>query len=293
MAFSSPGLIKAANDALIGVKGDINIAKLFAFDMSGDFAEYGTTVKVPVISATANELLLNPGAGQTLNDYETDSASVSWASVVLNKQPKVTMKAPGTAAFEAPNAPYWAKFKEACVGAIDASISTVLGGLFTTTACTGGGVALASVTKANLAKLRTSCAGRVRNTVLALDPVYYADALAVLDVDGNAGDEAIMSGYIKGLYGFKAVVQMNDLPNGVKGALIPDTAVAVAARGTIKSGEGYVEAETVTDENGFPITITRHLSPAKRAEFLNADVLWGATLVQPAKIKYLATSLSA
>lgn len=40
MALSSPGLIKAANDALVGISGDINIAKLFAYDFSADFAEY-------------------------------------------------------------------------------------------------------------------------------------------------------------------------------------------------------------------------------------------------------------
>ena len=44
------------------------------------------------------------------------------------------------------------------------------------------------------------------------------------------------------------------------------------------------------DENGFPITITRHFSAAKRDMFLNADVLWGAALVQPTKVKYLAAS---
>ena len=99
-----------------------------------------------------------------------------------------------------------------------------------------------------------------------------------------------MQGYIRGLYGFKAGVCMNDLPTGVKGALIPDMAVAVAARSTINSTEGYIEAGTFTDENGFPITVTRHFSPGKREEFLNADVLWGVKLIQPAKVKYIAAA---
>ena len=290
MGFTSPALIKAANDALVGIRGDINIAKLFAHDMSDDVADFGATIKVPVVSATASELCLHPGEGQTLNDYETDTGATDWADVVLNHQPKATQRAPAAAVFDAPNAPYWEKFKTALVEAVAANISIVLGGLFTAGACTGGKAVMASVTKANLAKLRTETLGRVRSTVLALDPVAYADALAVLDVDGNAGDEAIMQGYIRGLYGFKAVVMMNDLPGGVKGALIPDTAVAVAARSTIKSTEGYIEAGTFVDENGFPITVTRHFSPAKREEFLNADVLWGAKLIQPAKVKYIAAS---
>ena len=54
MALTSPGLIKAANEALVGIGPDINIAKLFAYDMSDEFADYGTTVKVPVATATAS-----------------------------------------------------------------------------------------------------------------------------------------------------------------------------------------------------------------------------------------------
>lgn len=290
MALTSPALIKAANDALVGISGDINIAKLFAYDMSPDFADFGTTVKVPVASATASELNLVAAEGKPLNDYETDSGNVGYASVVLNHQPKATMKAPASAAFEAPNAPYWGKMKTAMVNAIDGSISTVLGGLFTAAACTGGKAILADANKANVAKLRNSCKGRVASTILALDPTSYADLLAELDSSVYGGAEAIRTGMIQGLFGFKAVIQVKDLPSGVKGALIPEEAVAVAARGTIKSEAGFIEAETLTDENGFPITVTRHFSPAKRDEFLNADVLWGAAIVQPTKVVYLAAS---
>ena len=138
MALQSPGLIKAANDAIVAIGPDINVAQLFATDFSADFADYGTTVKVPIASATAAEVNLNPGQGETLNDYETDSGSVNYGNVVLNHQPKATFLAPKAAAFEAPNAPYWARMRTACANAVDANISTVLGGLFTTTAVTGG-----------------------------------------------------------------------------------------------------------------------------------------------------------
>lgn len=287
MALTSPGLIKAANEALVGIGPDINIAKLFAYDMSDEFADYGTTVKVPVAKATASELALTGGS---INDYETDSGSINYENVVLNHQPKATFKAPKAADFEAPNAPYWGRMTTAMVNAIDGNISTVLGGLFTTTACTGGKVVLASVTKANVANLIASCAGRVGSTVLALNPVNYAALLSLLDASAYGGAEAIRTGYIPGIYGFKAVIQLKDLPEGVTGVLIPQDAVAVAARKTIKDEEGFIEAGTVMDENGFPITITRHFSAAKRDTFLNADVLWGAALVQPTKVQYIAAS---
>ena len=290
MALTSPGLIKAANDALVAVGPDINIASLFAVDFSDEFADYGTTVKVPIASATAAELKLNPGQGETLNDYETDSGNVSYANVVLNHQPKATFKAPKAAAFDAPNAPYWGRVRTALVNAIDANISTVLGGLFTAAACTGGKVVLASVTKATVAGLIEKCAGRVASTVLALNPANYATLLSILDSTAYGGGEAIRQGYIPQLYGFKAVVCLRDLPAGVTGALIPDTSVAVAARATVKDFAGFIEGDNVSDENGFTVTVTRHFSPAKRDEFLNADVLWGAALVQADKIKYIAAS---
>ena len=284
MALTSPGLIKAANDALVGISPDINVAKLFALDISADFADFGSTVKVPVATATAAEY------DDASNNYETDSGSITYANVALDKHPKATLSVPNLAAFEAPNAPYWGRVTTALVDAISGSVSTGLGGLFTADACTGGKVVVSSVTKKTIAALRGECLGRVANTVLALDPTYYAAVLAELDTSAYGGAQAIQNGIVNALYGFKAVIQMKDLPSGVLGALIPQDAVAVAARGTLKAEEGFIEAGTVTDENGFPVTITRHMSFAKRTEFLNGDLLWGAALVQASKIKYIAAS---
>lgn len=284
MALTSPGLIKAANDALVGISADINVAKLFANDLSDEFVEFGATVKVPVATATAAEY------NASTNDYENDSGSVTYVNVVLNHHPKSTMKAPNMAAYEAPNAPYWPRCTSAMVNAISGSISTGLGGLFTTTACAGGKAVLAAVTKANIAKLRKDCLGRVADTVLALGSDEFNEALSLFDSAVYGGTEAVRSGVIPGLFGFKAVIPMKDLPSGVIGALIPADSVAVAARGTLKTDAGFIEAGTVADENGFPVTITRHMSPAKREEFLNADLVWGAALVQASKIKYIAAA---
>lgn len=292
MALTSPGLIKAANDALVGISGDINIAKLFAYDFSADFAEYGDTVKVAVAKATAAETNLNPGDGETLNDYETDSGNVTYVDVKLNKHPKATMKAKSLDVFEAPNAPYWPKCQQAMFEAIDGKISTDLGGIFTADACTGGKIVCATGQKANVAKILASIKGRAARTVLGLSPVYFATLLGDLDAHVYGGDEAIRQGIIRGLYGFKGVISLRDLPDGICGAAIPDTSVAVAARATLKAEDEkmFPEAGTVTDENGFPITVTRHMSFAKRDTFLNADLLWGSKLVQADKVQYIAAS---
>lgn len=285
-SLTSPGLIKAANDAIVAATPDLNIARLFAFDMSDDFADVGTTVKVPVAAAGTVE-----DFNASTNDLENTDGSVTYAPVVLNKTPKSTFEFSGMDKLAAPNAPYWARVREAAADGVKASISTTLGGMFTAAACTGGKVVLASVTKAGVAGLRAQCLGRTANTVLALEPGYYNTLLSLLDANILGTGAAIQTGYIGGLYGFKAVVQMLDLPEGVKGALIPADSVAVASRAFPVGDEGaYSEYGTISDEYGFTLTVLRHGSPAKATGFLNVVSLWGASLVQPSKIKYLAAS---
>lgn len=278
MALQSPGLIKAANDALVGVSADINILTDFAVDFSADFAEFGSTVRVPVVTATADE------QNDSANDYEADSGNVTYVNVTLNRHPKSTFAAPAAAVLDAPNAPYWAKVKTACVDAVGGRISSSFGALFTKEACTGAAVTLATVTAATVSALRARCLGRVGNTVLALGPVEYAALLGCLDSGTYGGGEAIRTGKIPGLYGFKAVACLRDLPAGIIGALIPSDAVAVAGRGTIPDARPYLEAETIIDENGFPLSVTRHFSPGKRKEFLNVDLNWGGAIIQGSKI---------
>lgn len=75
-SLTSPGLIKAANDALVAASPDLNMARLFAYDMSDEFADYGFTVKVPIASAGTLS-----GFNMVSNDYETTDGSVTYATV--------------------------------------------------------------------------------------------------------------------------------------------------------------------------------------------------------------------
>lgn len=85
---------------------------------------------------------------------------------------------------------------------------------------------------------------------------------------------------------------MNDLPSGVIGAIIPRDSVAFASRAVPVGDEGcYSEYGIVTDpETGYTLTVLRHGSAAKGKGFINVTSLWGAALVQPTKIKYIAAS---
>ncbi len=86
-SLTSPGLVKAMNDALVKASPDLNIARLFAFDMSDEFADYGYTVKVPLVGAGTISSF-----NMASNDYENVDGTVTYATVQLDSQPKSTFE---------------------------------------------------------------------------------------------------------------------------------------------------------------------------------------------------------
>ena len=282
-SLTSPGLIKAANEALVKSQAELNIARLFAYDMSNEFADYGFTVKVPVINAGEISAF-----NIESNDYENAQGTVSYVPVTLNKQPKATFKFTGNDILEAPNAPYWNKCAEAGAAAVREYISKELGGHFLSTEMTGGEATIGTISKANIAKLRAQCKARVADTVLALDPVTYAEVLSLMDESIYNSAVAVRDGKVDSLYGFKAVIQLNDLPTGCKGALIPADAIAFATRAVaVADGSIYSEVGTVTDDFGYTLTVMRHGSAAKGTGFINITTLMGCAVVKGDEIVLL------
>lgn len=282
-SLTSPGLIKAANEALVKAQGELNMARLFAYDFSGEFSEFGYTVKVPVVNAgTATDFNIDN------NDYETIGGAISYATITLDSQPKVTFGFSGKDVLEAPNAPYWNKCAEGGAQSIRAYVSAKLGGLMTTTKCTGGEETLGTITKANIAALRSKCKARVADTVLGLDPATYEAVLALFDANVYGGKDAVQDGKFVSLYGFKAIIQLNDLPSGCKGALIPSDSIAWASRAVAVADDSiYREIGNASDEYGFTLTVMRHGSGAKGTGFINITTLVGADVVQGDQIVLL------
>lgn len=282
-SLTSPGLVRAANDALVKSQSELNIARLFAYDMSDDFAGWGMTVKVPVVNAGQISAF-----NIDSNDYENSQGTVTYVPVTLNKQPKATFEFSGTDILEAPNAPYWVKCGEAGANAVREYISKELGGHFLSSEMTGGEYTIGTVTKANVAKLRAQAKARVADTVLALDPTTYAELLALMDANIYNSESAVRDGKVDGLYGFKSVIQLNDLPTGCKGALIPSDAIAFATRAVAVADESiYSEVGTVKDDYGYAITVMRHGSAAKGTGFVNITSLMGCAVVKGNEIVLL------
>ena len=286
MALTSPGLIKGANQVLVDVAPELNLIKLFAYDCSDAVAEAGAKVRVAIASGGTAESYNASSA-----NYEHETGSLDDVFVTLSTQPKSTIGLTSMDALELAESPYWNTFADATGNSVSASISATIGGLFTTTNCTGGKITMASVTKAALAGLRANCVGRVANSVLLLAPDYYAETLSLLDSGVFGGVDPIQTGYIPRLYGFKAVAQGNDLPTGVKGVLLPSNAIAVASRTVaIPDPSCYSEYGTVKDENGFALTVLRHGSAATGKAFINTTCLFGAAFVKKTWVKYIAAA---
>lgn len=288
MALTSPGVIKSTNEILVKLAPTTTIVKQFAYDISDTVADYGDKVRVAMVTGGTAE---NFDGSCANADYEHATGELSDVFVTLDSQPKSTIPITQMEKLELPNDSFWGKFAEAGKNSIGKAISQKIDGLFTAAACTGGKVTLATVTLANLAKLRASCAGRVADTVLILEPGYYADMLGVLPFNAYGNQDPILNGYVEKLFGFKAVVEGTDLPDGIKGALVPANGVAVAVRPVaIVDESAYPEAGIVSDENGFSLSVMRHTAFATGKSFLNTTCLVGATLTQPALTKYISQS---
>ncbi len=126
--------------------------------------------------------------------------------------------------------------------------------------------------------------------IVAMKPTQFATVLGQLDSNIYGGSEAIRLGVVDGLYGFKAFVCAPNLPEGVDGAIICDTAVGVASRYLFPGTEGaYPQAWSATDESGFTIGYRRFMDLATGSNKFAGDVLFGAKILQPSKIVRLVS----
>ena len=283
MALTSPGVIKAANDILVKIGPDVAQINEFAYDCSDAVEDYGQKVRVAMVSGTSEDF--------TAGNYEHETGSLVDVFVTLNKQPKATIALTGKDVLELANAPIWNKVAEAGKNAIAGAMEKAVDDAITSAigSITKEATALGDLTLKKLAGLRSKCAGKVGDTVLVLSPAKFDEALGLFDSSVYGGTEAIRSGRIPELMGFKSVIKM-ELPEYSDGvastaALIPANAIAVASRAVAVGDEScYSEYGTQADDNGFAVTVMRHGSAATGKGFLNVTALVGATVVDAASI---------
>lgn len=290
MSLSSPGLIKAVNDAIVAAGPACNIAGEFTRDFSDAFAGEGLTAKVAIFRSGSAAAF-----NKTNNNYGTvDSTSDGWATVALGSHVKQTRELDAAVYLEQPNIPYWAKMAEAAGKAVSKSISNAIGAAINSTNCTGTAAVVASATLANIGGLRNVALCDIADTVVALDGAYFTDLLVALGGTYGASAEALQGRIIKNLFGFKSVVCIDGLPSGVKGALIPANSFAIAGRAVnVQNPEAYAEWGTVTDPaSGLTLTVRRHGDANTDATLINVEALFGAKIIDGAQVQLIKASAS-
>ena len=294
MALTSPGVIKAANDVLVQLKPELTMVKAFSYDVSDVAADYGAKIRVATVTGgTAENYGADNCADTNTGNFEHATGGLGDCFVSLSSAPKSTIPITSTDKLELPNDSFWTRCAEAGRDAVGAAISKEICGLFTAANCTAGKITMATVTKNAVAKLRTNAAtkGRVGDYVLLLSGDYFAELISLLDSNVFGGTDPIQTGAVDRLYGFRSVLCANDLPDGIKGALVPATGVAVAVRPfAVVDPDAYPECGIVTDENGFALTAMRHTSFSTGKAFFNVCALVGAELVDKSNVFYIAAS---
>lgn len=143
--------------------------------------------------------------------------------------------------------------------------------------------AAASLTKGDIADLFAVADSKGVNpyeSVLVLNPTYFAKTLGNMDAVVYGGDDGVKRGVIPGLYGFRDVVCTSYLPEGTVGAIVPYGTLGVVSRVNKPAINGYVATFDAVDENGLAIgfRVFEHLCEGRM--ILGGDILFGARILQ-------------
>lgn len=280
MAFSELALKAASESAVLAAHKNIAKLSLFAKNFRELEGKAGASVAVPVYDLTAAAAF---AAGT--NDYATGTNEVGGELITLNQH--LVKSVSITDVQEAETGISWARDTAgALADTLTRGVNAYVFGLINDTNVTK--TADTPSTKQTVAGLYATAEANdipVDRAVVALAPTTFAAVLGMLDANVYGGSEAVKLGLIPGLYGFKGFVCTSNLPNGTNGAIITDSAIGIAARYLAPGTEGaYPEAWAATDEDGFTIGYRRFMDLGTGSNKFAADVLFGAKILQPAKI---------
>ena len=318
-SLTSPALRFAANEMITALHKDVVKVSQFTTNFTADAAQKGSTLLIPVIvDGTAGEF------NRTSNNYGDVDGHIRYTPIKFDKHIKHSFGFSENDFNLVNGTSFWAKSGISTADAIGRKIASIVGKLINKDNVKTSGVdeteftdvngdkvegtklsfssanehviGTGDLTKKTVAGFRKACKDAdipVGQTILALNSTKFAELLAILDANMYGGTEAIRSGIIPFLYGYKAVMEMDELDDtNLVGALIPETAVAVAGRiPEIQNPQLYTEVGTVTDEKSELTVQFRRGGDWKTGDSVaTGESLFGASLVQPTKIVRLVTA---
>lgn len=318
----SPALRFAANEIIMSLRKEITPVTQFTTNFTAEAVTKGTTLLVPIVYDTeAGEF------NRESNNYLTPNGSLMYAPMTFDMHVKHSFGFTANDFNLVNGTAFWSKTAESSTRAVSRKIANTVFGLITPSNIPTSGtykwditdkdgnvigsegvplefgawnekvVGTGTFTKGIAAQLRAACDAAdiaAGDTILALNPVKFAELLDTLDAQLYGGPEAIRSGIIPNLYGYKAVVEVNEMPNAGNqiGALIPATSIAVAARILpVLNPKLYDEVGVTTDEkSGLAVQLRRAGNVATDDSVGTVECLLSARLIQPTKIVRIVTA---
>lgn len=251
---TSQGLVAGADKVILSARPYLEFTKLFSTNFESAPGTQYSGVAVNVLASSSEDF--GVGAG-----YTHPTNTIKPATITLEKHRKSTFTIGDKDAIMNELAPCWAEMGPKAGEAIGKYVVQQIMALLTYTAATAQ---ITQATHASLADFTALHAAAIAKgldpaqCVLILEPIAYSNLLAVLPQYVLGSDEAMRTGMIGRLLGFKAVVCS---PNASKvsaatpasngfGFIVPEGAIATANRVVVPVREGgnLVEFGTITDE---------------------------------------------
>lgn len=281
MAFNDLQLKVAAEAAVMATKANLAKISLFARSFSEINGRPGQSVAVPVYDLSAAGTFV---AGT--NDYGSGVNEVGGVEVTLDQH--IVKSVAITDQQLAETGINWVRDTNAALAdTVTRGVNSYVFGLITAATCpVSAEVNLsAKAVIADLYKTAAEADMAVDRCIVVLGPAEFAKVLGQLDANIYGGTEAIRLGMIPGLYGFKGFVCSTYLPDGVKGAIIQDSAIGIACRYLAPATPGaYPEAWEVNTDDGFVLGARRFMDLGKGFDMFAMDALFGAKVILPNKV---------
>lgn len=301
MAITSLQLTTAATAASVEIGNELIKLTDFATSFQGNAASEGTAIIVPVFAFASGAADFLAGT----NDYQTGAeAGVTGAKVLLNDHLVKAVVYSDMDFMENSALGYWETSGKLIArylakGFIGKTLAKI-----NKTAVTQESVFTAANAKAkDLVAQLTSTAEtydiNVGEASLILTPTLFANVLSILDANVYGGTEAIRSGRIPGLFGFKSVMSTGQLSKTaaekLNGAIVGGDALGLASRAVVvNSAKSYEEVGSmIDDKTNVAITFRRSVNFATGQNYMAGEILAGSKLLNAGKVVRLVSAATA
>ena len=287
MKFSEIQINVASDQAIQGIQKHVPAISLFARSFTPRAGEQYNGVAVPAFANLSGAT--SQDANNLTSDIWSDGEELQGAVVPLQKN---ISKVYALTDLEAANTDnlYLADGARAIADQVtleavkyvftevlaDSNLSTVqtLSDYTETAPTTKGGFASLFATASDAGLNPYDC-------VVVLNPTTYAALLSTMDYNILGGVEAVRSGVVDSIYGFRGCVCSPFMPTGKKGFVVPFNCLGVVSRWDKPAIDGYADTWTAIDpKTGFTVGYRIYESLGKGKAFIGGNVLFGAKVLQ-------------